>query len=75
MMHLSNKQLTYYTGNYDQFCQTRAEQEEEQMRKYAWEQDQIKQMKVRTSPIKRRRPRLLSLQNQLPTHTPLVPPR
>jgi ATP-binding cassette subfamily F protein 2 len=46
-VHLNNKKLTYYTGNYDQFVQTRSELEEEQMKRYQWEQDQIKQMKVR----------------------------
>ena len=45
MVHLKGKRLTYYTGNYDMFVQTRGELEEEQMRKYKWEQDQIKQMK------------------------------
>ena len=46
-VHLHDKKLYYYTGNYDSFVQTRAELEEEQMKRYAWEQDQIKQMKVR----------------------------
>ena len=32
-------------GNYDVFVQTRSEMEEEQMKRYKWEQDQIKQMK------------------------------
>ncbi|CAM9187765.1 unnamed protein product, partial [Ectocarpus fasciculatus] len=45
MVHLKGKRLTYYTGNYDSFVQTRGELEEEQMRKYKWEQDQIKQMR------------------------------
>ena len=45
IVHLKNKSLTYYGGNYDTFVQTRSELEEEQMRKYKWEQDQIKHMK------------------------------
>lgn len=45
IVHLSDKKLKYYTGNYDSFVQTRAELEEEQMKRYHWEQDQIKQMK------------------------------
>lgn len=45
VVHLHSKKLTYYTGNYDMFVQTRAELEEEQMKRYNWEQDQIKQMK------------------------------
>ena len=45
IMHLTKKRLTYYTGNYDSFVNTRAEKEEEQMKKFQWEQDQIKHMK------------------------------
>lgn len=33
-------------GNYDQYVQTRLELEENQMKKYNWEQDQIAHMKV-----------------------------
>ena len=44
-MHLHKKRLVYYTGNYDMFIQTRSELEEEQMKKFQWEQDQIKHMK------------------------------
>jgi ATPase subunit of ABC transporter with duplicated ATPase domains len=39
------QQLNYYTGNYDQYVQTRAENEENQMKKYRWEQEQIAGMK------------------------------
>jgi ABC-type Mn2+/Zn2+ transport system ATPase subunit len=45
IVHLKNKKLMYYSGNYDSFVQTRTELEEEQNRKYNWEQEQIKQMK------------------------------
>jgi ATP-binding cassette subfamily F protein 2 len=45
MVNLKNKQLVYYTGNYDMFVQTKRELEEEQNRKFKSEQDQIKQMK------------------------------
>ena len=45
IMHLRHKKLNYFTGNYDTFVQTREEKEEEQMKKYQWEQDQIKHMK------------------------------
>ena len=34
-----------FSGNYDTFVATREEKEEEQMKKYQWEQDQIKHMK------------------------------
>mmetsp|Transcript_32487 Transcript_32487/g.41568 ORF Transcript_32487/g.41568 Transcript_32487/m.41568 type:complete len:593 (+) Transcript_32487:167-1945(+) len=44
-VHLKDKKLTYYTGNYDAFVQTRQEVEDNQMKRYNWEQDQIKQMK------------------------------
>jgi ATP-binding cassette subfamily F protein 2 len=42
-MHL--KQLEYYKGNYDQYVATRAEKEENQMKKFAWEQEQMQSMK------------------------------
>lgn len=44
-VHLHKKKLTYYSGNYDQFCQTRSEKEEEQEKRFKSEQDQIKHMK------------------------------
>jgi hypothetical protein len=47
IVHMHKKQLNYYTGNYDQYMQTRAELEENQMKQYKWEQEQIKHMKVR----------------------------
>jgi ATP-binding cassette subfamily F protein 2 len=40
-----NKQLEYYSGNYDTYIRTRAEKEENQMKQYKWEQEQIKHMK------------------------------
>ncbi|EPY37291.1 ATP-binding protein cassette, sub-family F, member 2 [Strigomonas culicis] len=43
--HMHIKQLQFYDGNYDQFCVTRSEKESNQMKKYQWEQDQIKNMK------------------------------
>jgi ATP-binding cassette subfamily F protein 2 len=45
IIHMQRKQLNYYTGNYDQYVQTRAELEENQMKKYRWEQEQISGMK------------------------------
>mmetsp|Transcript_21797 Transcript_21797/g.21960 ORF Transcript_21797/g.21960 Transcript_21797/m.21960 type:complete len:927 (+) Transcript_21797:62-2842(+) len=45
MVNFTKKKLNYYSGNYDMFVQTRAELEEEQSKRYKWEQDQIKQMK------------------------------
>jgi len=46
IVHLTNKKLNYYTGNYDTFVQTREEVEENQMKRFNWEQEQIKNMKV-----------------------------
>ncbi|CCW64685.1 unnamed protein product [Phytomonas sp. EM1] len=43
--HMHLKRLTYYDGNYDQYCITRLEKESNQMKKYQWEQNQIKSMK------------------------------
>ena len=36
-------------GNYDAYVRVRAELEENQMKKYQWEQDQMKHMKVSES--------------------------
>lgn len=45
IVHINGQKLVYYGGNYDQYMQTRMEQEENQMKKYRWEQDQIAHMK------------------------------
>ncbi|CAA2973339.1 ABC transporter F family member 1-like [Olea europaea subsp. europaea] len=45
IIHMQNKKLKLYTGNYDQYIQTRAELEENQMKQYRWEQEQIASMK------------------------------
>jgi len=45
IIHLQNKKLTYYGGNYDTYIRTRAEKEENQMKQFNWEQDQISHMK------------------------------
>jgi ATP-binding cassette subfamily F protein 2 len=45
IIHMQNKTLKLYTGNYDQYVQTRSEIEENQMKQYKWEQEQIASMK------------------------------
>ncbi|WMV56015.1 hypothetical protein MTR67_049400 [Solanum verrucosum] len=45
IIHMQNKMLKLYTGNYDQYVQTRSELEENQMKQYKWEQEQISAMK------------------------------
>lgn len=45
IIHISAKKMEYYNGNYDTYVQTRKEKEDAQMKKYNWEQDQIKHMK------------------------------
>jgi ATP-binding cassette subfamily F protein 2 len=45
IIHLHKKQLMNYSGNYDQFVQTRMELETNQQKRYQWEQDQIAHMK------------------------------
>ncbi|KAJ7384105.1 ATP-binding cassette sub- F member 2 [Desmophyllum pertusum] len=45
IIHMQNEKLVYYGGNYDSFMKTRAELEENQMKQYSREQDQIKHMK------------------------------
>lgn len=36
----------FFKGNYDQYVKTREELEENQMKRFNWEQDQITHMKV-----------------------------
>ncbi|GAB9467497.1 hypothetical protein Gpo141_00004839 [Globisporangium polare] len=45
IIDLTAKKLVYYAGNYDSYVKIKAEKEENQMKKYNWEQDQIKHMK------------------------------
>lgn len=45
IIHLFQKKLVYYTGNYDQFVKTRLELVESQMKRYNWEQAQLQHMK------------------------------
>lgn len=45
IIHIYNGELVPYSGNYDQYVKTRSEKEENQMKRYQWEQDQIKHMK------------------------------
>lgn len=45
IMHLFQKKLVYYGGNYDTFVKTRAELLEAQQKKYDWEQNQLQNMK------------------------------
>ncbi|KAI2809790.1 ATP-binding cassette sub- F member 2 [Blomia tropicalis] len=45
IIHLEQKKLQYYTGNYDAFVKTRLELLENQMKRYNWEQAQIAHMK------------------------------
>ena len=45
IIHMTKKRLEYYNGDYDTYVQTRKEKEEQQMKKYNWEQEQIKHMK------------------------------
>jgi len=45
IIHLDQKTLKHYGGNYDAFIKTKAELEENQEKRYQWEQDQIAHMK------------------------------
>uniref|UniRef100_A0A915ECZ5 ABC transporter domain-containing protein n=1 Tax=Ditylenchus dipsaci TaxID=166011 RepID=A0A915ECZ5_9BILA len=45
IVHLFQKKLIYYSGNYDTFIRTRLELLENQAKRYNWEQAQIKHMK------------------------------
>ena len=46
IIHIDNKRLKYYGGNYDAFVKTRLELLENQQKRYNWEQSQIAHMKV-----------------------------
>lgn len=45
IIHLQQQRLTYYTGNYDQYVETRRQIEEHQMKRYTKEQEDIQKMK------------------------------
>jgi len=45
IIHMQKNKLVYYGGNYDSYAKTRDEQEENQMKKFKWEQEQIAHMK------------------------------
>ena len=45
VMHMDNRKLKVYGGNYDSFMKTKFELDESQMKLYNWEQDQIAHMK------------------------------
>merc|ERR1719204_2608221 len=45
IMHFDQRKLKMYGGNYDIFTRTRMELDENQMKQYQWEQDQIAHMK------------------------------
>ncbi|CAI5444967.1 unnamed protein product [Caenorhabditis angaria] len=45
IIHLFQKKLVYYGGNYDQFVKTRDELLENQQKRYNWEQSQLQNMK------------------------------
>lgn len=45
IIHILDKKMEYYSGNYDQFVKTKNELEVQQMKRYNWEQEQIAHMK------------------------------
>lgn len=45
IIHLHLNKLRYYGGNYDAYVKTRSELEENQMKRYQWERDQMQHMK------------------------------
>ena len=45
IIRMHNQKLMYYGGSYDSYVATREEQELHQMKRYNWEQDQMKHMK------------------------------
>lgn len=45
IIHMNKQKIKIYGGNFDSYIQTRFELEENQMKQYRWEQDQIAHMK------------------------------
>jgi ATP-binding cassette subfamily F protein 2 len=45
IIHMAKNKLKYFGGNYDAYMKTRGEQEENQMKQYKWEQEQMSHMK------------------------------
>ena len=45
IIQLARRKLFYFGGNYDAYVRTRAELEENQMKRHNWQQGQIKHMK------------------------------
>ncbi|XP_064401533.1 ATP-binding cassette sub-family F member 2-like [Halichondria panicea] len=45
IIHFHLNSLKYYGGNYDAYMKTRSELEENQMKRYQWEKDQMQHMK------------------------------
>lgn len=45
IIHLFQRKLVYYGGNYDTYIRTREELLENQLKRYKWEQDQLQHMK------------------------------
>jgi hypothetical protein len=41
MVQMQKKKVTTYSGNYDSYVIARAQLEENQMKKYSWEQEQV----------------------------------
>lgn len=42
ILHMQKKKITEYTGNFDAYVTARAQNEENQMKKYNWEQEQVR---------------------------------
>ena len=42
ILHMQKKKISNYGGNYDTYVQSRSQLEENQMKKYAWEQEQVR---------------------------------
>ena len=46
ILHMQHKKMVTYAGNYDTFVTARAQLEEQQMKKYNWEQEQVRPVAV-----------------------------
>uniref|UniRef100_A0A9J2Q4J9 ABC transporter domain-containing protein n=1 Tax=Ascaris lumbricoides TaxID=6252 RepID=A0A9J2Q4J9_ASCLU len=64
IIHLFQRRLEYYGGNYDAYVRTREELLENQQKRYKWEQDQLQHMKGNYDAYVRTREELLENQQK-----------
>ena len=51
VLHMQKKKINIYSGNYDTFVTSRAQLEDQQMKKYNWEQEQARAPNTQSDPV------------------------